>query len=159
MNANEFDTKLSNYEKKKFMIYKILDNIKSRSNKHYNKFSHYKKKNRCLKVFINILNSISVCSLVISLRPTDHLIIFISLASSTLSTILSAYSSVCDYNDRSSLNQLNHLQYIDLYRNVKGDLLKNNLSSKDLDDIIDDLNNKLSLIENHGDNIDHFSED
>lgn len=60
------------YKKEKVdMINGFLRDVKIRKTKHYKKFSSLKKINGVLKSFVNALNAISVCSMVLTFTPVS----------------------------------------------------------------------------------------
>ena len=71
----------------------------------------------------------------------------IALVSSSLSSLLTVGLSSYEIDNKISLHHTTALQLNDLYRSVNLRVLKNNLSSTDLDEIILDLNDRLSIID------------
>ena len=86
----------NNYMGKIELIRHILEDIKKRKNTHYKKFGKLKKVNTFIKSFVNGLNAISVCSLVLSLTPSSAITLIISLTATSISGITSAISSSMD---------------------------------------------------------------
>ena len=132
---------------KKHKLEDELDKIKLLKTKYYNCFKNLKKYNTVCKICVNILNAVSISSLVMTYTPISHVCLIIGLASTTLSTIISVFSSSYGFDNKISTHQTTALQYADLYRDIQAKLLKNHLTSDQCDIIIAELNIRLSLIE------------
>ena len=99
------------------------------------------------KSFINTLNAISICSMVVTFTPVNPAILILALSSTTMSGLTSALQSAIDIDFKSHSHNTSYLQYNDTYREVSARLLKNGLSSDDLDLMLYELNNRLDIIE------------
>lgn len=132
---------------KKHKLEDELDKIKLLKTKYYNCFKNLKKYNTICKICVNILNAVSISSLVMTYTPISPICLIIGLASTTLSTIISVFSSSYGFDNKISTHQTTALQYADLYRDIQAKLLKNHLTSDQCDIIIAELNIRLSLIE------------
>lgn len=139
----------SNYKRKLTMINQLLDDVKKRKKKHYSLFGFYKNINMLTKTFINTCNAISLCSIVLTLTPTSIYIMSIALAATTLSSVSTAVHTSLNIEEKVHLHQTSSLQYTDLYRDINARILKNGLRSQDLDFILQEMNGKLGLIEDH----------
>ena len=76
--------------------------------------------------------------------------IILALSSTTLSSLVSALQSAIDIDFKAhshNTSYLHDLQCNDTYREVSARLLKNGLSSNDLDLMLKELNNRLNFIE------------
>ena len=135
------------YKEKVDMLKGSLSEIQQRKIKHYNQFRNLQLTNTIIKTIINGLNAISVCSLVISLSPLSPATIFISLASTTIGGVISASVSALEIDNKIHSHQTSYLQYTGIYRDVSARLIRNGLDSQDLDNMLNDLNTRLSLIE------------
>ena len=78
----------SNYTPKVKLIKSILDDIKKRKDAHYKIFGYYKNLSMYSKTLINMLNVISICSLVLNFSPAIPAIIILALSSLTLSSLV-----------------------------------------------------------------------
>ena len=143
----------NNYKGKVSMVKTILEDIKKKKMKHYNQFSKYKKLNIFTKSFINGLNSISVCSLVVSFNEIYNSIMIIALISTSISSITSAITSSIDIENKVHSHNTSNLQYNDLYRDIAARLLRNGMSSQDLDNLLSEINSRMGLIEDHSEPI------
>lgn len=131
------------------MMYGFLDDIKSRKEKHYKKYYNLKKKNAILKALVNGLNSVSVCSLVLTFTQSNEIVNIVALSATTISTLLTAILSAFELESKTYSHQTSYLQYVDMYRDLSAKLYKNGLSSKDLDVLLADVNARLGLIEDN----------
>jgi hypothetical protein len=137
----------NNYKGKIDLIKHILENVKIRKNKHYKKFGRLKKINTFIKAFINGLNAVSVCSIILSLSPASPIVMIIALSTTTISSVSSAVSSSIDIEGKIHSHNTSNLQYNDLYRDISARLLRNGMSSQDLDNLLGEINTRISLIE------------
>lgn len=137
----------NNYDGKIELVREILLDIRKRKDKHYKMYRKYKKRCIITKAAINALNAVSVCSLVLSFTPISPAVGIIAITTTSLSSILSAISSSVDIETKTYSHNTSYLQYTDIYRDVKMRLLKNGLSSEDLDSLLNELNQRLGLIE------------
>ena len=133
--------------KNKIKIFKdILNNIKNVSYKHYKKHKKLKKINTILKVIVNVLNAGSICSLVISYMGLSP-VILISLSFTSMSSLLTAFLSSFEIDYKINSHNNSYLQYSEIYRHYNQLLIKNGLSSGDIDILLNEMNEKLNLIQ------------
>ena len=137
----------NNYMGKIELIRHILEDIKKRKNIHYKKFGKLKKINTFIKSFINGLNAISVCSIVLALSPASPIVMIIGLTTTTISGICSAITSSIDLEGKIHSHNTSNLQYNYLYRDISARLLRNGMSTEDLDNLLAEINTRMSLIE------------
>jgi hypothetical protein len=137
----------NNYTSKVKLIKSILDDIKKRKDAHYKNFGVYKNLSMYSKSLINTLNAISICSIVVNFTPINPGVIILALSSTTLSGLTSALQSAIDLDFKTHSHNTSYLQYGDAYREVSARLLKNGLTSDDLDLMLYELNNRLNIIE------------
>ena len=88
----------NNYNGKVELIKHILENVKIRRKGHYKKFCKFKKINTFMKGFINGLNAVSVCSIVLALSPASPIVMIVGLSTTTISGISSAITSSFAYD-------------------------------------------------------------
>ena len=135
--------------KSKIKIFKeILEKIKDKKNKHYRNYKRYKRINNFLKISVNILNASSVCSLIISYMGLTP-VLLVSLSLTSISSILTAFSSSFEIDFKISSHNNSYLQYSEIYRHYNQILIKNGLSTGDIDIYLNELNEKLNLIEDN----------
>lgn len=138
---------MTNYDIKKKMIKNILKDIDKKKELHYKKYSKYKKINTTFKSIINFLNSVSVCSLVLSFSPVSSPVLIIALSTTTISGLSSAAISAYELEHKIHSHNTSYLQYTDIYRDISARLRRNGLSSQDLDNMLTEINSRLGLIE------------
>ena len=139
----------NNYNDKVEMIRCILDDVKKRKNQHYKQFGKYRKINTLNKSLVNVLNAISVCSMVLTFTPVSPAILIVALSATSVSGITSAVNSAMDIEDKVHSHNTSYLQYTDLYRDISARLLRNGMSSLDLDNLLTEINSRMGLIEDH----------
>ena len=137
----------NNYTGKVEMIRQILDDVKKRKCKHYKQFGKYKKINTFTKGIINSLNAVSVCSMVMTFTPISPAVLIVALSATSISAISSAVHSSTDVEGKVHSHNTSYLQYTDLYRDISARLLRNGMSSQDLDNLLTEINARMGLIE------------
>lgn len=137
--------KLTPLQKKVKLINHYLKGIKKRKTKHQKKFRKLKKINTFSLIGVNVLNSISITTLVLSFTTFPPGVI-ISLITSSLSSIASGVITVADLQRKINTHQTAYLQLLDLHDSTKASMLKSALDDEDLDDILRELNAKTGLI-------------
>lgn len=148
---SDFEVKLigspSNYKGKIEMIRSILNDVKKKKKQHYKQFGKFKKINTFAKSIVNSLNAISVCSMVLTFTPVSPAVLVIALSATSISGIISAVNSSTDIEGKVHSHNTSYLQYTDLYRDISARLLKNGMSSQDLDHLLSEINARMGLIE------------
>ena len=142
-----------NYTGKKELIKDILNDVKKRKTQHYKQFGKYKKINTFTKSLVNGLNAVSVCSMVLTFMPSNPAVIIIALCATSISAITSAVHSSTDVEGKLYSHNTSYLQYTDLYRDISARLLRNNLTSEDLDNLLSEINARMGLVEDHSEPI------
>ena len=139
----------NNYNGKVEMIRAILEDVKKKKGKHYKQFGKYKKINTCTKGIINALNAVSVCSMVVTFMPVSPEIMILALCCTSISSIAYAVTSSVDVEGKVHSHNTSYLQYTDLYRDISARLLRNGMSSLDLDNLLGEINARIGLIEDN----------
>lgn len=137
----------NNYNGKVEMVRQILDDVKNKKQSHYKCFARYKKINTFTKGVINSLNAISVCSMVLTFTPISPAVLIVALSATSISAISSAVHSSTDVEGKVHSHNTSYLQYTDLYRDISARLLRNGMSSQDLDLLLSEINARMGLIE------------
>ena len=137
----------NNYNGKVEMVRQILDDVKKKKCKHYKQLLKYKKINTFTKGVINSLNAISVCSMVLTFTPISPAVLIVALSATSISAISSAVHSSTDVEGKVHSHNTSYLQYTDLYRDISARLLRNGMSSQDLDLLLSEINARMGLIE------------
>ena len=136
----------SNIEQKKHMIRRLLKQIYIKKKAHYNLFKKYKRYSTLSSTLVNCLGACSVSSIIVSMSGNKAALI-VSLSCTSVSSIINVIASSMGFDERYHSHQTTHLQYSDLFRDTNNRLLRNHLSSEDLDCMLSDLNNRLGLVE------------
>ena len=139
---NLTDTPANIQQAKSKLIRKKLREIRELYKKNFKKFKTYKRYNTTFKVIINVLNACTVSSAVISFSGMP-IIAILTIATSSISTILSVINSTIDFQARYHVYQTSYLQLKDLYDSNTSNLLSRH---SNLDHILNDINQKLGLI-------------
>lgn len=142
----DIEAPTDNYKLKKNLILSEIDKMKSRKDKHYELYKKYKFINSILKLIINVLNAVSVSSLVMEYASLYGFTNIIAMTTTTVSSIITIVINNFNIDDKINRHHLAKSQITDLYRQTNLTVLKNNLSSSDLDNIIESINSQLSLI-------------
>jgi hypothetical protein len=137
--------KTPNFVAKMIWNRKRLARIKQRQKEHFRQFKRLRRWNINFKACINVLNTISVTSLVIKLSGATTTL-FVVTVSNSLSAIGTAILSVINMDTKVHSHHTSYLQFVDLYDTYIAQLLHDNLDGKDLDRILTDLNTKVGLI-------------
>lgn len=137
---------VSKYGDKIQLIKESLEDIKLKKQKHSTQYKQYKKTNTIFKTIVNILNTLSVSSMVLNFMDSNEGIMVIALVASTISAVISALAQSLEVENKAVSHNSSYLQYSDIYRDVNARMLRNGLSSKDLDDIITDLNSRIAVV-------------
>ena len=85
--------------------------------------------------------------MVLTFKQLHSYIILTALCATTCSSILSAVSNSVDLENRIHSHNTSYLQYTDIYRDVSARLLRNGMSSSDLDGLLSEINNRIGLVE------------
>lgn len=139
------ETKQLLYKNKIKVFKEILANIKKKKDKHYKKYKKLKCINNFLKVGVNILNAGSICSLVITFMGLTPVIV-ISLSFTSLSTLITAGINSYDVDYKIQSHNNSYLQFSEIYRYYQSILIKNGLTSKQVDEYLNEMNEKINLV-------------
>ena len=97
------------------------------------------------KSIINVLNTISVTSVVLTFSGT-HATLLICAVSNTLSAVGTAILTVVGMEEKYHSHKTSYLQFSDLHNTYMAKLLKDDVSGHELDDILADMCSKVSII-------------
>lgn len=137
----------SNYADKVKLAKTLMDDVRRRKMVHYKMFGTYKKINTGIKGLIHTLNAMSVCSIVVAFTPESPGTMIVALTSTSISGVISAVSTAVDIEGKIHSHNTSYLQYTDLHRDVSARLLRNGMSSNDLDCLLSEINDRMGLIE------------
>ena len=112
----------------------------------YKKWKKLKRVKSIVRPLLNGLNTISITSIVISISPLAPVMVFVALASSSVAAIGNVVTNSYELERKIQSYHQSYLQYSNLHRTTSAVLKRNNLSSTQYDDILEDINNQMSLI-------------
>lgn len=135
------ETKVERHLKLK-MIHKQLAKIKKEYKIHHKNFKKYKLYHTCCKVSINLLNGVTISSVVLSFSGALPILV-VTICSSTASTLLSIISDTIDFQGKMQTSNTSYLQLLDMYNTYR---VKCITPRANLDEILLELNAKYGLI-------------
>jgi len=139
--------KKDNYTIKIYMVKDILKDVENRRQKHFQRYSKYRKINTLSKGCINACNAISVCSIILTFTPVSNSVMFVALAATSVSGVYSAVLNSFELEHKINSHNTSYLQYTDIHRDISARIRRNNLNSEDLDILLAEINSRLGLIE------------
>ena len=128
------------------LVKEMLHDIKLKENDNYRKWKKLKRVKNIVRPLLNGLNTISITSIVISISPILPIMMFVALASSSIAALGNVVTNSYELERKIQSYHQSYLQYGNLHRTTSAVLKRNNLSSEQYDDILDDINNQMSLI-------------
>jgi hypothetical protein len=134
-----------NFMAKLDMIRQRLDRVRRRQTEHFRQFRRLKKWNLYFKALINVLNTISVTSLVLTFSGS-HWTLLVCTVTNSLSAVGTAILTVANLDYKYQSHQTSYLQFAELHNNYTAELLHDNLNGHDMDRILADINSKFGLI-------------
>jgi hypothetical protein len=134
-------------KKKKKVLDELLNEIVKEKTKNKKLWRKYKKRDNNLKVSIHTCNAISISSIVSGIASINPIGIIIGLIFGSCSTIGSSINDSCNFNEKHYSCKSTACQLSDLEREIKAVLIRNHLTSSQIDTLIDDTNHRLSLIQ------------
>jgi hypothetical protein len=134
-------------QKKYKMIYDLLEDIENRKLKHYAKYKHLRDLQNVLSVSSNVLHTSTVTSLFVMFASVSPVIVIIGAALSSTNLMLSALRQGYRLDDRFGKYKVSQQQYAELQRHTRLTLVKNNLNSEQIIDLIASINTQLDLIQ------------
>lgn len=134
-------------ETKREHIENLLKEIEIKRKNNFKKFRRLKIISNCLTVTSSTLNAISVSSIVLSLGPHLPVFVILSLCSASIGGLINMATLAGGLNQKIMAYNVSAHQYADLYRDITVTLKRNHLTSEDYDDLLIDINHRLTLIE------------
>jgi hypothetical protein len=132
---------------KKELIFDLLDEISYRKQVYYKKMAHYKRLDDVSEAIIIGSGSVAVSSLIVTVPTLNPITLILGAVCSSISTIGGATKRVLNINSKYESCKTTYTQLSDLERMTRAVLVKNHLTSNDLQNLLADLNHSLSLIE------------
>jgi hypothetical protein len=135
----------SHYVEKKELIKSIIENAKTKKKLHRASVTKYRRIGTIIKALVNVLNALSVSSLIAD-SPNSGMK-YVALGTTSISATISAFVQALGLDSKTESHNSTYLALSDLTRDFSARLLRNHLSSEDLDTLLGELNGKISLIE------------
>ena len=135
----------SHYDEKKVLIKSIIENAKTKKKRHRASVTRYRRIGTVIKALVNVLNALSVSSLIAD--SPDNFMKYVALGTTSISATISAFSQALGLEAKTESHNSTYLALSDLTRDFSARLLRNHLTSEDLDTLLGELNGKISLIE------------
>jgi hypothetical protein len=134
-------------ETKKQHVENLLKEIEMKRKINHKKFRRLKIVSNCLVVTSSTLNAISVSSIVLSLGPHLPAFVILSLCATSFGGLINVATLAAGLNQKIMAYNVSSHQYADLYRDIAITLKRNHLTSEDYDNLLIDINHRLTLIE------------
>lgn len=134
-------------ETKREHVENILKEIDMKRKINFKKFKRLKIISNFLVITSSTLNAISVSSIVLSLGPHLPVFVILSLCTASVGGLINMATLAAGLNQKIMAYNVSSHQYADLYRDIAITLKRNHLSSEDYDNLLIDINHRLTLIE------------
>ena len=129
------------------VLKELIEKIDEKRDKQYKRYKRLRTITSVIDTSSNILNSITVSSLATTLAIASPSILILTSVSSTIVLIMTAARTGYSTDLKKEKYNTAYHQYNELSRSLKVRLAQNNLSREDIDEILADINNSMSLIE------------
>ncbi len=129
------------------LVDELIEEISSKKRRYQGRMIKYRRYANSMDVVITGAGAISVSSLVFTATSFNPISLAIGTAFSAVSTVSNAISKSVNYEGKYESCKTTFNQLSDLERDVKATLVKNSLSSKDIQDLLYNIGLRLSLIE------------
>ena len=131
----------------KDIILALLDEVQHRKNIFRRKMVQLKKVDDTSEAILMSCGAISISNLFVSVATINPITLIIGSVFASVNTIGSAVKRVIDIKAKYESCKTTVNQLSDLERETRAVLARNHLEKKDLEDILDDMNIRISLIE------------
>ena len=131
----------------KDIILSLLDEVQHRKNIFRRKMVQLKKTDDISEAILMCCGAISISNLFVSVATVNPVTLIIGSVFASVNTIGSAVKRVIDIKAKYESCKTTVNQLSDLERETRAALARNHLEKKDLEDILDDMNMRISLIE------------
>ena len=132
---------------KKQLINRLLTTVNKKKQIYQKKMVKFKKIDDILETIIIASGWVSISSIITTLSATDKTFLLIGTVFTSFSTILSAMKRVLNVTGKYESYKTSFTQLSDLERETRIVLVKNHLSGDDIVNLLSDMSNRLSLIE------------
>jgi hypothetical protein len=131
---------------KKAVILNLLDEIATKKKAYQKKMSNLKRKSDMCDAFVSGMGAIAVSSLIVTLTTLNPITLILGASCSTASTVGGAVLKAIDYRGKFESCKTTYTNLADLERETRAVLVRNHLESRDYQNLIEDMNHRLSLI-------------
>jgi hypothetical protein len=131
----------------KDLILSLLDEVNITKMIYKNKMTKMKKYDDIAEAILIGAGAIAMSSLFITLGSINPVTLIVGSVFTSVSPVGQAVKKVIDIKGKYESFKTTHNQYSDLEREVRAILVRNHLDSNDLKALLDDINHRLSLIE------------
>lgn len=144
---SESEGLLTTKKNKRELIYKILGEVSLKKKAYFKKMAKLKRLDDSLEVVITGCGAVAVSSLIATIATINPVTLIIGAVFSSVSTVGGAMKRVYNTQGKYESCKTTFNQLSDLERESRAVLVRNHLESNDLQNLLDDINNRLSLIE------------
>jgi hypothetical protein len=144
---SDSDSLIETKKCKRELIYSTLADVSLKKKAYFKKMGKLKKLDDGLEAFITGCGAISVSSLIATITVLNPITLIIGAVFTTISTVVGAVKRVYNIQGSYESCKTTYNQLSDLERESRAVLVRNHLESRDLQNLLDDINNRLSLIE------------
>lgn len=131
----------------KDVILALLDEVQQRKNIFRQKMVQLKKIDDATEAILMSCGAISISNLFVTMATINPVTLIVGSVFATVNTIGSAVKRVVDIKAKFESCKTTVNQLSDLERETRAVLARNHLEKKDLESILDDMNMRISLIE------------
>lgn len=131
---------------KKKAILEQLKIIVDEKNRNKKLMIRYRKRNNFFKTSTHFSNAVSISSLFTSMATLNPFTLILGSVFASCSTIGSAINDSMNNETKYQTTRTTYLQLSNLERDTRGILLRNHLTSDQLDELLSDLNHRIGLI-------------
>jgi hypothetical protein len=131
----------------KDVIMALLDEVQQRKNIFRKKMVQLKKIDDTTEAILMSCGAISISNLFVSVATVNPVTLIVGSVFATVNTVGSAVKRVVDIQSKFESCKTTVNQLSDLERETRAVLSRNHLEKKDLESILDDMNMRISLIE------------
>jgi hypothetical protein len=125
----------------------LLDEVQQRKNVFRKKMVQLKKIDGITEAFLTSCSAISVSNLIVTIATINPITLIIGSVFASINAVGSAVKRVVDIKAKFESCKTTVNQLSDLERETRAVLARNHLEKKDLEDILGDMNVRISLIE------------
>jgi hypothetical protein len=131
----------------KDMIINLLDEVQLQKKAYHKKMVSFKKIDDASEAFLIGCEAISVSSLFVTVATINPVSLIIGSVFTSINAVGSTMKRVIDYKAKYESCKTTYNQLGDLDRETRAVLVRNHLEKRDLQNILDDVVHRLSLIE------------